>query len=270
LRPASARSWQSRLPCSFQGTARRKITGHCLDFDNPRSDRFVEVADRLKTRLKMQTAEEATAVLEELSRYGAGRTWMTATMAETVVRVQNEVAEALRERDYVVKQSDRGLWTVLDADPDAGAQPVAMADGGDTCVSCGESITHAVSGHDEKTNSCGCSVETDGGVTWYELHHFKRDTLRVAAEMTADGERMAGLDIKDELEKRYNTEIHHGRLYPNLDDLVEMDLLEKGTIDRRTNSYELTDVAIGMLRRQQETWENLELPKMAVADGGDA
>ena len=49
-----------------------------------------------------------------------------------------------------------------------------------------------------------------------------------------------GLAIKDELEQYYETEIHHGRLYPNLDTFVEKGLVEKGQIDRRTNSYEVT------------------------------
>jgi DNA-binding PadR family transcriptional regulator len=35
-------------------------------------------------------------------------------------------------------------------------------------------------------------------------------------------------------------EIHHGRLYPNLDTLVEKGLVEKGELDRRTNYYTLT------------------------------
>jgi len=37
-----------------------------------------------------------------------------------------------------------------------------------------------------------------------------------------------GLAIKDELENYYEKEIHHGRLYPNLDTLVEKGLIEKG------------------------------------------
>ncbi|MEM4781775.1 MAG: helix-turn-helix transcriptional regulator, partial [Halalkalicoccus sp.] len=35
----------------------------------------------------------------------------------------------------------------------------------------------------------------------------------------------------------YETEIHHGRLYPNLDTLVDKGLVEKGQRDRRTNYY---------------------------------
>lgn len=49
-----------------------------------------------------------------------------------------------------------------------------------------------------------------------------------------------GLAIKQDLEKYYQKEIHHGRLYPNLDTLVEKGLVEKGQQDRRTNIYRLT------------------------------
>ncbi|PSQ12719.1 PadR family transcriptional regulator [Halobacteriales archaeon QS_5_70_15] len=45
---------------------------------------------------------------------------------------------------------------------------------------------------------------------------------------------------KEELENYYEKEIHHGRLYPNLDTLVEKGLVEKGDKDRRTNFYTLT------------------------------
>jgi PadR family transcriptional regulator PadR len=70
----------------------------------------------------------------------------------------------------------------------------------------------------------------------YDLTGFQRDLLYVAAGKNEP----KGLTIKDELEDYYETEIHHGRLYPNLDTLVEKGLIEKGQIDRRTNSYEVT------------------------------
>jgi PadR family transcriptional regulator PadR len=70
----------------------------------------------------------------------------------------------------------------------------------------------------------------------YDLTGFQRDLLYV----TAGQDEPHGLAIKDELEEYYETEIHHGRLYPNLDTLVEKGLIEKGQIDRRTNSYEVT------------------------------
>jgi DNA-binding PadR family transcriptional regulator len=50
-----------------------------------------------------------------------------------------------------------------------------------------------------------------------------------------------GLGVKQHLEAVYGVEeIHHGRLYPNLDALADKGLIEKGTVDDRTNSYSVT------------------------------
>lgn len=70
----------------------------------------------------------------------------------------------------------------------------------------------------------------------YDLTGFQRDLLCVSAGL----EEPHGLAIKDELEGYYESEIHHGRLYPNLDTLVEKGLIEKGELDRRTNVYTVT------------------------------
>ncbi|WP_336365436.1 PadR family transcriptional regulator [Halalkalicoccus salilacus] len=69
-----------------------------------------------------------------------------------------------------------------------------------------------------------------------DLTAFQRDALYIIAGL---GE-PHGLAIKDELEQYYDKEIHHGRLYPNLDTLVEKGLVKKGKHDNRTNSYSLT------------------------------
>ncbi|QZA89184.1 PadR family transcriptional regulator [Salinarchaeum sp. IM2453] len=70
----------------------------------------------------------------------------------------------------------------------------------------------------------------------HDLTGFQRDLLFVIA----GEEEPHGLSIKQELEDYYGKEIHHGRLYPNLDTLVEKGLVEKGQLDRRTNYYVLT------------------------------
>ena len=70
----------------------------------------------------------------------------------------------------------------------------------------------------------------------YDLTGFQRDLLYVIAGL----EDPHGLAVKDELEDYYEKEIHHGRLYPNLDTLVDKGLVEKGTLDRRTNMYSVT------------------------------
>ncbi|MFC6904999.1 PadR family transcriptional regulator [Halalkalicoccus tibetensis] len=72
--------------------------------------------------------------------------------------------------------------------------------------------------------------------TAHDLTAFQHNILVILAE-----EPMYGLAIKRELESYYDTEVNHGRLYPNLDDLVERDLVAKSELDKRTNQYELTD-----------------------------
>ena len=73
-------------------------------------------------------------------------------------------------------------------------------------------------------------------VAMYDLTGFQRDLLYVIAGLNEPH----GLAIKEELEDYYEKEIHHGRLYPNLDTLVEKGLVEKSQRDRRTNEYETT------------------------------
>lgn len=87
-----------------------------------------------------------------------------------------------------------------------------------------------------------------------DLTGFKRDVLGVLAG--TDGK--YGLAIKRELEDAYGSAVNHGRLYPNLDDLVEMDLVEKSARDRRTNDYVLTEAGIETLA-QYHTWMGNQL-----------
>jgi DNA-binding PadR family transcriptional regulator len=70
----------------------------------------------------------------------------------------------------------------------------------------------------------------------YDLTGFQRDLLVVITGMDEPN----GLEIKDEIENYYEKEIHHGRLYPNLDTIVDKGLVEKGQADRRTNYYTIT------------------------------
>jgi PadR family transcriptional regulator PadR len=69
-----------------------------------------------------------------------------------------------------------------------------------------------------------------------ELTGFQRDILYVIA----GHDEPHGLAIQEDLENYYETEVHHGRLYSNLDTLVEEGLVEKGKRDKRTNYYVLT------------------------------
>ena len=77
---------------------------------------------------------------------------------------------------------------------------------------------------------------TDDARTARDLTAFQNNILTILST-----EPMYGLAIKRELEDYYDTEVNHGRLYPNLDELVDLDLIEKSELDKRTNQYELTD-----------------------------
>ncbi len=88
-----------------------------------------------------------------------------------------------------------------------------------------------------------------------DLTAFKRDILWALFHET-DHEAY-GLHIKRQLETLYGEEVNHGRLYPNLDDLVEAGLIEKSELDKRTNNYALTDRATTLLAERQ-AWERGE------------
>ncbi|AUV83895.1 hypothetical protein C2R22_05760 [Salinigranum rubrum] len=102
---------------------------------------------------------------------------------------------------------------------------------------------------------------TDGGQVPHgqlreELTAFQRDTLYVLAR---DGAQY-GLAIKRALEDLYgldgtaNDEVHHGRLYPNLRELEDRGLLEVGTLDKRTNEYDLSEAGQQFVRELAQTW----------------
>lgn len=84
-----------------------------------------------------------------------------------------------------------------------------------------------------------------------DLTAFQRDMLYVIADLDAP----KGVRIKEELEEYYQKEVHHARLYPNLNTLVDEELVEKGSQDNRTNSYTLTQRALREIedRRKWET-----------------
>ena len=85
----------------------------------------------------------------------------------------------------------------------------------------------------------------------HDLTGFQRDILYVITGL----EEPHGLAVKDELDDYYEQEINHGRLYPNLDDLVDKGLLEKGELDKRTNVYTITQRGQREIKARRE-WEN--------------
>ncbi len=84
-----------------------------------------------------------------------------------------------------------------------------------------------------------------------DLTQFQLNCLTILAE-----EARYGLAIKRALEEYYGTEVNHGRLYPNLDELVELDLVEKSELDKRTNQYAITDAGRKLLRARLDWLTN--------------
>ncbi|AFK19042.1 DNA-binding protein [Haloferax mediterranei ATCC 33500] len=111
----------------------------------------------------------------------------------------------------------------------------------------------------------------DGGVRWIDLREIQQQLVKAIIELENDGDVPYGLAIKEVLSERYGKEVGHGQLYPNLDDLVEMDVVEKGEIDRRTNSYASTGLARAMVAGEAEHMAHLAGLEVseAVADGGE-
>ncbi|TQQ79138.1 PadR family transcriptional regulator [Halonotius terrestris] len=91
----------------------------------------------------------------------------------------------------------------------------------------------------------------------FELTGFQRDLLYCIA----GAEEPYGLGIKTDLEAYSDTEINHGRLYPNLDTLIDEGYLAKSQIDDRTNQYELTDAGRELLAERRE-WEANQLGRV--------
>lgn len=87
-----------------------------------------------------------------------------------------------------------------------------------------------------------------------DLTGFQRDLLYVIAGL----DEPHGLALKKVLEEYYEKEVHHGRLYPNLDTLVDKGLIEKGQHDRRTNVYTLSRRGRDELTARRD-WENAYL-----------
>jgi DNA-binding PadR family transcriptional regulator len=85
----------------------------------------------------------------------------------------------------------------------------------------------------------------------HDLTGFQRDALYVVAGL----DQPKGLAIKEELDEYYGSEVNHGRLYPNLDTLVEKGLIEKGRKDDRTNEYTVTTRGSREIEARRE-WED--------------
>lgn len=92
-----------------------------------------------------------------------------------------------------------------------------------------------------------CTTKHDALV---DLSAFQRDLLWVISHENA----RKGLALKTDLEDYYGEHIYHGRIYQNLDKLVERNLVVKGARDERTNEYGLTETARRALEARR-AWE---------------
>jgi DNA-binding PadR family transcriptional regulator len=90
-----------------------------------------------------------------------------------------------------------------------------------------------------------------------DLTAFQRDTLRCIADLHAQTDTPKGLEILDAIQEEYEDKVFHGRLYPNLDDLVEMGLVSKGSLNKRSNYYALTDEGWGRLLTIAERYQTV-------------
>ncbi|MFB6130454.1 MAG: helix-turn-helix transcriptional regulator [Salinigranum sp.] len=85
----------------------------------------------------------------------------------------------------------------------------------------------------------------------YELTGFQRDLLFVVGGLGA----ASGKETKRKLEETQDRTLLAGRVYSNLDTLVEYGLVEKGEIDGRTNEYRITDEGREEIRSHYE-WQS--------------
>lgn len=142
--------------------------------------------------------------------------------------------------------------TITGRQPRTGTEeslPNSFDDG--SCATCGADAD-GIDARDRLPTCADCAnLQSDGGmmrnaeptdgdradVRLADLTAFQRDILWVLHHEGA----LHGLGIKSALRDYYQEDVNHGRLYPNLDDLVEMGLLDKGIRDQRTNEYQLTN-----------------------------
>ncbi|WP_321167606.1 PadR family transcriptional regulator [Halonotius roseus] len=82
------------------------------------------------------------------------------------------------------------------------------------------------------------------------LSAFQRDILYIVSDL----ETSYGLGIKEALEEYYGEDVNTGRVYQNLSTLVEEGYLEKSAIDKRTNSYTLTEKALRAIEHRHR-WQ---------------
>ena len=121
---------------------------------------------------------------------------------------------------------------------------------------------------DESTtnNRChsGAGAEADGGVRWFDLNASKRDLLVEIYQM----DQPSGQDIRDRMEAEHGEDVKHGRLYPNLDDLVDYGLIDKGEQNLRSNYYQITNDGRRLVEDTARYFASIGATNPGAADGG--
>ena len=107
-------------------------------------------------------------------------------------------------------------------------------------------------------------VEADGGVRWFDLNSSKRDLIVEIYQL----DQPSGQDIRHRMKAEHNEDVDHGRLYPNLNDLVDYGLLDKGEQDLRTNYYEVTNDGQRLVEDTARYFESIGATSRVAADGG--
>ncbi|SEP18013.1 Transcriptional regulator PadR-like family protein [Halorientalis persicus] len=98
---------------------------------------------------------------------------------------------------------------------------------------------------------------THDDVSATDLSTFEKEVLFAITEIEAAGDEPYGLAIKSRLEDQLKMDVNHGRLYPNLDELVERGLIEKSELDKRTNEYSLTGAGKQLITEYAQRLEAL-------------
>jgi len=93
----------------------------------------------------------------------------------------------------------------------------------------------------------------------FELTSFQRDILYCIAGMDDP----YGLQIKQKLEDTTSMDVNHGRLYPNLDSLIELGFITKEPKDKRTNLYLLSEQGTKLITRRRQ-WEDSQLQEGGI------
>ena len=113
-------------------------------------------------------------------------------------------------------------------------------------------------------SGAGAGAEADGGVRWSDLNGSKRDLIVEIYQL----DQPSGQDIRRRMEAEHAEEVTHGRLYSNLNDLVDVGLLDKGELDLRTNYYQITKDGQRLVEDTARYFESIGVTSRAAADGG--